>query len=69
MRKKVLTIACLAAAILIVLSAMMSVSCTQAASPPPAQQQATPTLTLPRGGAARPQRPPTHRSHPRRGKH
>ena len=52
MRKKVVTIACLAAAILIVLSAMISVSCSQPASPPPAQQQATPTLTLPPWGCS-----------------
>jgi len=50
MRKKLLTIACLATAIVVVLLALMSLGCSQQTAPPPAQQQATPSVTLPPWG-------------------
>jgi len=50
MRRKLLTIACLAAGLVVVSLAMMSVSCSQQTSPPAVQQQATPSVVLPPWG-------------------
>ena len=50
MRRKLLTIACLVASLVVVSLAMMSVSCSQQTSPPAVQQQATPSVVLPPWG-------------------